>query len=189
MTGLKSPLTGAMTWKAKAGIALALLVAFGIAIAAAYFVGKGKGQNISRVEITQYEGKVKELQGQLTAAQARVTTKVVTEYVTKIAYQDRIVYRNNDIIRTVVRDRPVEQTISKGAIYAHNQAAKLEPIDPTLAADGTPSGIQDGNLMGTVSDNYGTFHQVKEQLKSLQQWVTDTLKASEEVNREATRNN
>lgn len=187
--GFRNPATGLMTAKAKLGIGLALLIAFAIALASAYFIGKNKGENISEVEITKYEGQVATLQGQLRAAQAKVTTRVVTEYVTKVAYQDRIVYRNNDIIRTVVRDRPVEQTISKGAIYAHNQAAKLEAIDPTLAGDSTPSGVQDSELTATVSDNYGTYHNVKEQLKSLQKWVTDTLKASQEVSDEAARNN
>lgn len=173
---------GAASWKAKLGVGLALLVALGIALASAYFVGYGKGKNISAVEISKYETKVATLNGRLIEAQSRVTTKVVTEYVTRIAYQDKILYQNRDVIRTIVAPRADGATLTNGWIYAHNQLAGNNLIsDFNLAGDDTPSGITDNSVLDTIASNYAISYRNSTRLEALQKWVDETYKASEAV--------
>jgi hypothetical protein len=176
------------TWKAKLGIGLGILIALAIALFATYSIGLNKGKNISQVEITKYEGKIQTLEGQLAKAQARVTTEVVTKYVRDVAYQDRIVYVNRDIIKTVIENRPFEQTVSKGYIYAHNQSALGKPIDATLANNDNASGIQDGVVLDTVAGNYGICRVNMTQLKALQEWTQRVYDESKKVANEAARN-
>lgn len=183
MAGFFDQLKGAnkaMTWKAKLGISLALLVAVAIALASAYFVGYGKGKNLSNVAISEYRGKVSKLEARLATAQAEVTTRVVTEYITEVAYQDRIVYRNRDIIRTLPQI-PYEQTVNKGFVYTHNRLAGAEPIDFDLASDTRPSGIQNNVVLDTIAVNYDVGQKAIIQLEALQKWVKETHEKSQEV--------
>ncbi len=141
-------------WKAKLIAGVAILVALAIAIYAAHYVGYQKGKNISAVAITRYEKEAGELRTKIVQARAVVNERIVTEYVTQVVYRDRVNYINRDIVQRVIVDRPIEQTVSKGWIYAHNQFALGLPIDPTLAADKTVSGVLDRRILDKVADNY-----------------------------------
>lgn len=179
--GFRNPLTGAISLKAKAIIGLVTLIALAIALVAAFQVGYGKGKNISAVQITKYEGNIKALEGKLETANAKTTIKTVTEYVTKTAYQDKIVYKNRDIIHTVIKDRPLDQTVSKGYIYAHNQSALGLPIDFDLASDIHPSGVQDKVVLDVTASNYAKANQWKSQLEALQKWTKETYENGQKV--------
>lgn len=173
---------GAASWKAKLGVGLGLLVAIGIALASVYFVGYGKGKNISEVQISKYEQKVATLNGRLIEAQAHVTTRVVTQYVTDIAYQDRILYQNRDVIRTVIAPRADGITLTNGWIYGHNQLAGGKLINNlTMAGDASPSGISDNDVLGVIAENYAISYKNNTRLEALQKWVDETYKASEAV--------
>ncbi len=169
------------TWKTKLGIGLAILVALGIALFAAYKIGYSKGENISAVEISKFQKEKAELQTKVVQAQAKVDTRVVTQYVTKIAYQDKIVYRNRDIIRTVIKDRPLHETVSNGWVYAHNQSVLGLEIDPIKAEDPLASGFLDSVILERVTDNYAIGNKAITQLEALQQWITESWKAKNEA--------
>lgn len=187
MTGLLgNTASGAATAKTKLFVGLGILVALAIALAAAYYVGYGKGKNISTTAISEYQRKVSELERDVKVAQAKVTTEVVTEYVTKVAYQDRIVYRNRDIIRNIPL-RPTEQTVSNGFVYTHNRLAGAEPIDSDLANDTRASGVQEPIVLDTIAHNYDVGQKAIIQLESLQKWIKDTWAATKEAANEDSR--
>lgn len=179
--GFRNPATGALALKAKLGIGLALLIALGIALASAYFVGYGKGKNLSELAVSSYQTKVANLERDLVIEQHKIKERVVTEYITQVAYQDKIVYRNRDVIRAAIPQVPKDQTLSKGFIYVHNQSAKILPIDFNLASDITPSGVQNTTLLDTVARNYAIASRNKAKLDALQKYVKETYEASKKV--------
>lgn len=165
------------------GISAKLLVIGAIIalFASTYFIGKNNGENTSRVEIAQYEGKVADLNRRLIIEQGKVDVKVVTKYVERVAYVDRVVYKNRDIVRTVV---PEQFAFSKGWVHAYNQSVLGRPIDPILAGDATPSTTSDMRaLADTILPNNGICLATAEQLRSLQQLITEREAAREEITR------
>jgi hypothetical protein len=178
----------ALTWKQKLVISAALLLAILIALASAYFVGYSKGKHISKDIIAGYELNKANLETKLRTAQAKVTTQTVTEYITKVAYQDRVIYQNRDIIRTLPQV-PFDNTVSKGFVYTHNRLAGAEPINFDLASDTRPSGIQNTVVLDTVAHNYNVGQKAIIQLESLQKWIKEQWETSKKVADEETRNN
>jgi hypothetical protein len=160
-----------------AGAAVAVLA---IAFGATYNVAYNKGLNVSKVAIESYQGQVNELRGKLTKAQGRVTTVIQTEYLDRVVERERIVYQNRDVIVTQV---PEQYILSQGWIYAHNQAANGQEINPSLASNTLPSTITDRIALNLVADNYGNVCRANaDQLTSLQAWIRQQKEVNEEVN-------
>lgn len=172
------------TWKLRIMAGAAIIAALAIAIWAAHLIGYTKGKNISRVEIERYEKEVANKQVQVVTKIVKGDDRIVTKYIETVRYQDRIVYQNSDIIKTVVVDRPVDQSVSNGWVYAHNQSVATQPIDPTLAADAKPSGIPDSQILLGVTDNYAKANQCAAQLLSLQELIRQREKTIEEFNKD-----
>ncbi len=168
-------------YKLLAGVAI--LVALAIAIYASHTIGYNKGKNISQVEITKYEKEAGELRTNIVQARAKVNERIVTEYVTQVVYRDRTNYINRDIVQRVVVDRPIQQTVSKGWIYAHNQFALGLPIDPTLAADKTVSGVLDTKILDKVADNYRIGQNGINLAEAFQKYHRDTEAAYAKANK------
>lgn len=168
-------------WKLRLIAGVAILVALAIAVFAAHHIGYTKGKNLSKVEVERYQTEKAQLQTRLIQAQSKVNEVVITEYKDRIIYQDRVVYKNRDVIREVIVNRPGQQTVSEGFIYAHNQAALGRPIDPEQASNPEPSGVTDSEVLETVSDNYDIGQRAIIKLESLQRWVRDTWEVKDEV--------
>ena len=163
-------------WQVKLGILVALLAIMG----ALYYVGYTKGENVSRVEIAKYEGKIKGLNADLAKAQGKVDVQIVTQYKDRLQYVDRVVTKT----RTVVEQSVPEQfQLSKGWVYAYNQSVLGLVVDPVLASDVAPSTSTERRaLAGTIVPNNGICLANAEQLKALQQWTLDSQAAREKVN-------
>jgi hypothetical protein len=58
----------------------------------------------------------------------------------------------------------------------HDSASRNEVPDPTRKVDGSTSQIKISGVAETVVDNYTTYHQVAEQLRSLQEWIKEQQK-------------
>ncbi len=165
-----------ISWQVKLGILVALLAIMG----ALYYVGYKKGENISRVEIAKYEGKVQELNGRLATAQGKVDVRIVTEYKDKLVYVDRIVTKTRTVVE---RSVPEQFKFSKGWVYAYNQSVLGKEVDPQLASDATPSTSSDLRaLAGTIIPNNGVCLSNAAQLEALQKWTRDSQAARENVN-------
>lgn len=111
----------------------------------------------------------------------RVTVKVVTEYVDRV----RVV---REKAQTIVKEVPVYVTpeadaacvVPRGFVRVHDGAARNEVPGPAESADDAPSGIALSTATEVIADNYGTYHEVAEQLKALQKWVAEQQAAAKE---------
>ena len=165
-------------WQAKLGIAIGLLALF----ASVYFIGYTKGENISKVAISQYETKVQKLNGELATAQGKVDVQIVTKYVDKISYIDRVAYKTKTVVEKSV---PEQFNLSKGWIYAYNQSVLGLDVDPSLASDPTPSSVSEMRaLADTIIPNNSKYHTTTAKLEALQSWIEETEKARAEVTHE-----
>ena len=123
----------------------------------------------------KWEAKVAEVKLEMAkkeTASAEVTTKVITKYVTKI---EVVKEKGNEIIKQVpvyiTKDADAKCDVPTGFVVLHDSASRNEVPDPTRKVDATTSTVKISGVAETVTDNYTTYHQVAEQLKSLQEWI------------------
>lgn len=123
-----------------------------------------KGVNVSKVAIAEYEKKVVELQHKVDVATNTVKEKVVTIYKDRVQYVDRVVTKNGQtIVKYVSVPTDVngqEVMVPAGWVYAHNQAALGKEIDPTKAADATPTKVSFRTALAIIAENYGTYQKL-----------------------------
>jgi hypothetical protein len=123
----------------------------------------------------KWEAKVAEVKLEMAkkeTASAEVTTKVITKYVTKI---EVVKEKGNEIIKQVpvyiTKDADAKCDVPNGFVVLHDSASRNEVPDPTRKVDAGTSEVKISGVAETVADNYTTYHQVAEQLKSLQEWI------------------
>ncbi len=173
--GLLTTLAGAK-YKIIAGVAVAAALAF--AGGMLYNTGLSKGKSQAALAISEYQRKISELQNKVTEAEGKVTERVVTEYVDRVITRDRIVYKNKEII---VEKVPETFLLTKGWVYAHNQSALGNPIDPALAENSEESSISDRDGLEVIANNNAICLANTEQLEALQTWVKEIKEARDEA--------
>jgi hypothetical protein len=152
---------------------IALMVALAAVIGACVYIyhqGKSAGIDIANTKIARYEKKIEDLNIELAKKEIIVREKVITEYHTREIVRTQVEYKNRDIIHTVV---PEQYRLSKGWVYAHDQSALGLEINPSLAADPTPSNISDRNALNTVTENYNNTNRMADQLEALEKYIRD----------------
>jgi hypothetical protein len=125
----------------------------------------------ARVAETKLEMSKKE------TASAEVTTKVVTKYINKVQI---VKEKGDEIIKQVPvyisKDADAKCDVPTGFVVLHDSASRNEVPDPTRKVDGTTSEVKISGVAETVIDNYTTYYQVAEQLRSLQEWIKEQQK-------------
>ena len=110
-------------------------------------------------------------------ASAEITTKIVTKYINKVQI---VKEKGNEIIKQVpvyiTKDADAKCDVPTGFVMLHDSASRNEVPDPTRKVDGTTSAVKISGVAETVIVNYTTYHQVAEQLKSLQEWIKEQQK-------------
>ena len=168
----------ALSLQAKAGILIGILAILVAAIGTAYYTGYSKGENISRLEISKYEGKVKDLITERDKAQAKVDVKEVVKYKDRVQYIDRVVYKTKTVVETSV---PEQFKFSKGWVYAYNQSVAGNELESSKASDASESRVSDRSALVTITENNGICLSNKAQLDALQSWIRETEKVRVEV--------
>jgi hypothetical protein len=146
--------------------------------------GYMKGSAHAEVELANYQARAQQQISELQTENARISDNVTVEYVDRVnTIHDREV---------VYRDRLVDlgegdNALSNGWIELHDAAARLADPDAQLASDRSPSGIMDNAALAVVLSNYRVCHENKQQLISLQRWITDNRAAIERANLQAPR--
>lgn len=126
------------------------------------------------IKIAKMEKEIAELESK----SGKVTLKVVTKYVetsnkTK-EIGDGITEKTNEIISVTANNNCV---VPVGAIVLHNAAASKTPVPDTSGTiNETPSGVELSDYSKTVTDNYTKYHMLSDQLRSLQEWITEQKK-------------
>ena len=128
----------------------------------------------------KWEAKVAEVKIEMAkkeTASAETTVKVVTKYVNKVQI---VKEKGNDIIKQVpvyiTKDADTKCDVPTGFVVLHDSASRNEVPDATRKVDATTSSVKISGVAETVVDNYTTYHQVAEQLRSLQEWVREQQK-------------
>jgi len=125
----------------------------------------------ARVAETKLEMSKKE------TASAETTTKVVTKYINKVQI---VKEKGNEIIKQVPvyisKDADAKCDVPNGFVMLHDSASRNEVPDSTRKVDGTTSEVKISGVAETVIDNYTTYYQVAEQLRSLQEWIKEQQK-------------
>ena len=139
-----------------------------------FFEG-GIGNEMSwRARVAQQEAEIARLE----AASKNASTKIVTKYIERT----KVVKEKNDAIRTqvtkyITKEADASCTIPRTAIVLHDAAAKNVVPDATTGTnEGATGDVTLSRLLDTTVLNYGTFYEVKEQLKALQDWVREQKK-------------
>lgn len=123
----------------------------------------------------EWQKKIAELNikiAQLESQSQQVTTQIVTEYVDRV----KIVKEKADAIVVKVPvyiDKPADTScaINNGFVVLHDAAAKNEVPESPRDSHAEASGIKLSTVAATVAENYGTCHEVRQQLESLQDWI------------------
>lgn len=103
---------------------------------------------------------------------------VVTKTVVKKLIQKQEVVRevHDKITQQITTKDDVMCTVPESFVWVHNSAAKNTVPDPSTRVDGTPSGIRLSDAEKVIVNNYEKYHLVAEQLKALQEWVSEQKK-------------
>jgi hypothetical protein len=144
--------------------------------------GYMKGSAHAEIELANYQAKAEKQISELKTENTKISDNVTTEYVdrtntirdTEIIYRDRLVGLGEG-----------QNNLSNGWVELHDAAAKLANPDALLASDKSPSGIMDNSALAVVLTNYSVCHQNKQQLISLQSWITQNRAAIDKANLQA----
>jgi len=105
---------------------------------------------------------------------ATITTEVITKYVDRIKI---VKEKGNVIIKEIptyiTKTDDAKCVVPNGFVVLHDSASRNEVPDTTRIVDERASKIKISGVAETVGENYNTYHEVAEQLKSLQKWVRD----------------
>ena len=128
---------------------------------------------ISNEDIWQL--KVKEMETAIAKqelAAAELTHEVITQYVDRVKIVEG---KTHEIIKKVpvyiTKESDAKCTINNGFVSLHDHASKNEVPESTGSVNEDSSDVKLSTVAETVSENYGTYYQVVEQLKSLQDWI------------------
>lgn len=146
----------------------ALLFAAGVFITGGLWTQK---EYLAEVEKFKEEVARKEQQS------VEVTEKIVTKYKEKIV----VVKEKGDVIiqkvpEFITKESDAKCVVPNGFVVLHDSASKNEVPKASSSTDGDASGVALSQVATTVAGNYTTCHEVREQLKSLQEWVKEQEK-------------
>ena len=128
-----------------------------------------------------WRNKVDEMNAQIDKIKAEIS-KSSKQVVYKYIERTKIVKENSNAIRTqvtkyVTKEADANCTIPGSVVVLHDAAAKnVVPDSTTGINEGAARDVTLSRLLDTTVLNYGTFYEVKEQLKALQDWVREQKK-------------
>ena len=165
------------------------MIPFPVKIMAIIFIVLGaagwgymKGSAHAEVELANYQAKAEKQISELKTENTRISDNVTTEYVDRVntIHDKEIIYRDR-----LVELGEGKNNLSNGWVELHDAAAKLADPDAVLASDLSPSGVMDNAALAVVLTNYRVAHENKQQLISLQKWITDNRAAIDAANLKA----
>lgn len=102
----------------------------------------------------------------------QVTTKIVTKYITKV----QIVKETSDAITKeipiyITKEADANCVVPNGFVLLHDSASRNEIPNASGIPNEGASGVKISEVAGTIIENYSTYYQLAEQVKSLQDWI------------------
>lgn len=143
-------------------------------VAGVYFKGSYSTEMHWRNKVAEMNEQILQMKSKSEQASKQVVYKYIE--------RTKVVKEKNDAIRTqvtkyITKETDANCTIPGSVIVLHDAAAKNVVPDPTSGTnEGATGDITLSRLLDTTVLNYGTFYEVKEQLKALQDWVREQKK-------------
>jgi hypothetical protein len=107
--------------------------------------------------------------------QVLVTKVIVEKYKEQVKKNEEI----HDQIQSQVTTKDDNMcNVPESFVRLHDSAAKNTVPGPSEGTDGTASGIALSEVERTIIDNYSTYNKLADQLRALQEWVSEEKKAN-----------
>lgn len=165
-----------LPWKIAIGLALTV----GLVGGTAWFSYR-KGLQTAELQLALFAEKNAKLETKLLQKNNEINEKEV------IRYQDRVKVVHDketkyvDVITNIV---PSQFNLSQGWVYTHDKVAKLEDVDPNLAADKEPSKFKETDALAVVTRNYDNCEVDRERLRRLQSSINEWNAAADKAKME-----
>jgi hypothetical protein len=135
-----------------------------------FFIGAISNEEKWQLKVKEMEVKVAKQE----VAAAEMTTEIITKYVDRVKIVEG---KTHEIIKKVpvyiTKESDDKCTINNGFVSVFNSSASQTKIpNTTRDVNETASNVKLSTVATTITENYGTYYQVAEQLKSLQDWIT-----------------
>ena len=159
--------------------AWAKYLAAAIAVVAVFGFGYVKGNEHGVQRLLDYQSKQIAEGERITGVQVKVTEKIVTEYVDRVKVIKEKGDETTKIIPqyiTIADDAACH--VNVGARILHDAAARGEVPPPPGPDNGEPSGLTLSTTLGTVTQNYTTYHEVAARLTACQMWIREQYQAT-----------
>ena len=150
------------------------LLAIGAALVGVFVFGYMKGSAYAEAELARYSAQKSEQIAELERKNSAISTEVVTEYVDRTNTIREKEYVYLDAAKNTV---PSQHVMSNGWVYTHDLSATSGDADATRSSDASPSGIADTTALVGIITNYSRCQQNAEQLRQLQQWISQNKAA------------
>lgn len=158
------------------------LLAGAAMLAGVFFYGYMKGSAYAEAELARFSARAAEQVAELERENLEISNRVQVEYVDRVQTIREKEYVYVDTAQNTVAG---QYDLSNGWVHTHDASAANDDADPTRAADESPSGIIDNQALITIARNYAKCEANAEQLRQLQQWITDNKAAVDKANAEA----
>ena len=153
------------------------IAAFVIALFGIYFEGGYMTEMEWRARVEALEAKVKVAEEK----SAEVNTVIEKQYVDRVKVIKETANANIQYVDRVVAKYDNLCTVSNAAVLLHDSASRNEVARSSLGLDEGTSSLKISDILSTVTDNYSTYYQVREQVIGWQQWYREQKKIFESV--------
>ena len=153
------------------------VAAFVVALFGIYFEGGYMTEKEWRARVQELEDKVKVAEEK----SAEVNTVIEKQYVDRVKVIKETANANIQYVDRVVAKYDNLCTVSNAAVLLHDSASRNEVARSTIGLDEGTSSLKISDILSTVTDNYSTYYQVREQVIGWQQWYREQKKIFESV--------
>jgi hypothetical protein len=145
------------------------LLSFVVLLVSVFLCGGLSNEASWQLKVAKTNAEIAELK----VKSEKVSTKVVTKYIDRIQV---VKEKGNEIVKYINKESDTKCELPNSFVMLHDAAAKNELPDPTRASDAGASEVKLSGATTTIIQNYGTCWEIREQLKSLQEWVIEQKK-------------
>ena len=153
-------------------VAAIVVALFGI-----YFEGGYMTEKEWRARVEALEAKVKVAEEK----SSEVNTVIEKQYVDRVKVIKETANANIQYVDRVVAKYDNLCTVSNAAVLLHDSASRNEVARSSLGLDEGTSSLKISDILSTVTDNYSTYYQEREQVIGWQQWYREQKKIFESV--------
>ena len=134
-----------------------------------FFIGAISNEEQWKLKVNEMEVKVAKQE----VAASELTTEVITKYVDRVKIvEGKTREINKKVPVYITKESDDKCTINNGFVSLHNSSASNNEVpNSTGNFNEESTDVKLSTVATTITENYGTYYQVAEQLKSLQDWI------------------